>query len=122
MTVTATVVDTVSFRAVHQAQSLLITAQDVERGYVEVRGGSRFEIRHNGPCAFEFNGVSNIFRSVRISGPAGTAEFGSDGGTLLQKSAGNGLSNVAVNYRFQLAPGVSAGAYNWPLSLTVLPM
>lgn len=123
MAVTATVVDSVSIRAVHQAQNLVITAEDVGRGYVEVAAGSRFEIGHNGLCLFEFRPLGDIFRSVRVSGPEGlTAEFGSGGGTMLQKSAGRESATVAVNYRFQLAPGVRAGAYNWPLSLTVLPM
>lgn len=122
MAVTATVVDSVSIRSVHQAKNLVITPQDVERGYVEVPGGSRFEIRNKRPCLFEFRAVENIFRSVKVTGLQGTTEFGSDGALLLQGSFGNGLASVEVGYRFELAPGVSPGAYNWPLSLTVLPL
>lgn len=122
MTVTATVVDTVSIRTMHQAQSLMVTPQDVARGYVDVSAGSRFEITHRGPCLFEFRPLGTIFRAVKVSGVEGGAEFGSEGGTMLQKSSAGGSAPVAINYRFQLAPGVSAGAYSWPLSLTVLPI
>ena len=122
MTVTATVVDTVSIRSVHQAQSLVVTAQDVERGYVDVSGGSRFEIRYKGARLLEFRPVGDIFRSVKVSGLEWSAEFGSDGGTMLQKSSGDATASVAINYRFHFAPGISAGAYPWPLLLTVLPM
>jgi hypothetical protein len=122
MTVTANVVDTVSIRAVHQATSLVVTAQDVERGYVEVSAGSRLEIRNQRPCLFEFRAVGNIFRSVKVTGIQGAAELGVDGGTLLQGGFGNGLAKVDVGYRFELKPGVSPGAYGWPLSLTVLPL
>ena len=122
MAVTATVVDTVNIRTMHQAQSLVVTAQDVARGYVDVSAGSRFEITHRGPCMFEFRPLGTIFRGVKVSGGEGAAEFGAEGGTMLQKTSGGAAAPVAINYRFQLAPGVAAGAYNWPLSLTVLPI
>lgn len=122
MAISATVVDTVSIRTMHQAQDLVLTAQDVARGYVDVPAASRFEITHKGPCLFEFRPSGTLFRAVRVSGVEGGAEFGSEGGTMLQKSSGGVSAPVALNYRFQLAPGVSAGAYSWPLSLTVLPI
>src|SRR4051812_21193 len=62
MSVTANVVEAVSVRALHQAQSLVITASDVANGYVEVPAGSRFEITNKGPCLFEFRAVGNVFR------------------------------------------------------------
>lgn len=122
MTVTATVVDTVGIRTLHQTQRLVITAQDVERGYVDVAGGSRFDLTHKGPSLFEFRPVGNLFRAVKVSGLAAAAEFNAEGGTMLQRSSGATATSVAISYRFQLAPGISAGAYRWPLSLTVLPM
>jgi hypothetical protein len=121
MSVSATVVDSVSIRAIYQAQNLVVTPGDVARGYVEVPAGSRLEIRNPGPCAFEFRATGELFSSVRISGVDGVAELGPSGGTLLQKPAAGGGA-VAVNYRFALAPGIAPGAYGWPLSLTVLPM
>lgn len=122
MSVSATVVDSVSIRTMHQTQNLVVTPKDVERGYVDVAAGSRFEITHKGACLFEFRPTGAIFRGVKVSNIEGAAEFGSEGGTMLQKSAGAGAAAVAINYRFMLVPGVSAGAYSWPLSLTVLPI
>lgn len=122
MSVSATVVDTVGIRPLHQAQNLVVTAQDVQRGYVEVPAASRFEIRSRGATVFEFRPTADIFRSVKVSSTGGAAEFGAGGGTLLQKSSGDALASVSVNYRFDLAAGVSPGTYRWPLALTVLPM
>lgn len=122
MAVTATVVESVSIRSVFQAHRLVITAQDVQRGFVEVPAGSRFEIRNKGPCLFEFRATGDLFRSVRVTGLDGAAELGLSGGTLLQSALGDPAGKVAVNYRFILAAGVSPGAYDWPLALTVLPM
>ena len=84
-------------------------------GYVDVAAGSRFELRHKGPCLFEFRPVGDIFRAVKVSGLAAAAEFNAEGGTVLQKSSGTAATSVAISYRFQLAPGVTAGAYAWPL-------
>lgn len=122
MSVTATVVDTVAIRTVHQAQRLVISARDIERGYVEVAAGSRLELQHKGPYLLEFRSLGEIFRAVKVSGLAGGAEFGTEGGTVLQMAAGTGATSVTMSYRFQLASGIRAGAYPWPLLLTVLPM
>ncbi len=122
MTVSANVVDTVGIRPLYQAQELVISAQDVERGFVEIASASRFEIRNPRPSLFEFRSVGDVFRSVHVTGNAGAADFGSQGGTLLQKPPGNGVSSVALNYRFELSPGVRPGTHKWPLALTVVPM
>lgn len=122
LSVSATIVDTVGVRPMYQAQSLVVTAQDVQRGYVEVAGGSRFVITNKGPCIFEFVGTGELLRGVTVTGPGSAAAFGPAGGSMLQTSAGEALAGVSVNYRFDLAPGVAPGTYRWPLALTVLPM
>lgn len=120
--ITATVVDTVGIRTLHQTQRLVVTAQDVERRYVDVAAGSRFDLKHTGPCLFEFRPVGNLFRAVKVSGLAVAVEFNAEGGTVLQKSSGTAATSVAISYRFQLETGISTGTYPWPLLLTVLPM
>ena len=122
MSVTANVVESAGIGSSYQAQEFVISPRDVERGYVEVPSASRFELRNRGPSLLEFRGVSNVFRSVRVTGAAGTAEFGAGGGTLLQKPLQHGAGSVALSYRFELAPGVIPGQHRWPLSLTVLPL
>lgn len=123
MSVTANVVESVSVRALHQAQSLVITAADVARGYVEVAAGSRFEIANKGPCLFEFRPVgSDVFRSVKVTGLERSGEFGTGGGAMLHQPAADRHSSVSMTYRFDLTPGIMPGAYKWPLALTVLPM
>lgn len=122
MSVTAHVVDTVGIRSLHQARDIVISASDVERGFVEIAAASRLEVRNPRPSVFEFRGVGRLFRAVRISSSAGTAEFGAEGGTLLAKPDDTGLSSVALDYRFELSPGTQPGRHKWPLALTVLPL
>lgn len=122
MSVTAHIVDTVGVRSLHQAREIVISASDIERGYVEIAAASRLEVRNARPSLFEFRGVGALFRAVRISSSAGTAEFGAEGGTLLAKPDDTGFSSVAVDYRFELNPGTQPGTHKWPLALTVLPL
>jgi hypothetical protein len=119
MTVSANVVDTVSVRAVHQAQDLVVTPTDVARGYVEAPAASQLEIGSKGPWLLEFRPVGNLFKRVKVSGFDGAGEFGPAGGAMLVKPA---VGTQSMNYRFDLAPGTAPGAYRWPLALTLLPM
>lgn len=122
MSVTANVVDTVGVRSLHQARDIVISASDVERGFVEIAGASRLEVRNPRPSLFEFRGVSALFRTVRVSGSAGAAQFGAEGGSLIAQPAGDGVARIALNYRFELNPTVQAGTHKWPLALTILPL
>lgn len=122
MSVSAVISQAVSIRTLHQTHALVVTAHDVERGYVTVPGASRFEIAHRGSCLLEFQAAASVFTSVKVSARGGAVEFGREGGSLLHRSSGAGSTNVAVDYRFVLAPHVLPGTYPWPLTLTVLPM
>ena len=122
MRVSATVVDTVSVRSVYQAQQLVVSAEDVRRGYVDIAGASRFSIRCASLCLFDFKPSGELFRSVRVSGFDSSAEFGPGGATVVHKPAPRASSDVAIHYRFTLAPDVQPGAYPWPVSLSVMPM
>ena len=122
MTVSATVVEAVTIRTLHQARDLMITAQDVERGYVEVPAASRFQVSGNSRTVLEFRPRGALVRSFSVTLPEGSARFGAEGGTLLQKARHLSASTVDVAYRFDLAAGTKPGSHPWPLSLTILPM
>lgn len=122
MSVSATVVEAFTIRSLHLARDLIITAEDVARGYVEVVAASRFQVTGKSPCVLEFRPLGSIVNAFTVTLPEGSARFGAQGGTLLQKSRSAGLSTVDVTYRFDLHAGTTPGAHRWPLSLTVLPM
>ena len=120
--VSAAIVDTVDVRTLYQAQTLVITAHDVARGYVDVPAASRFHIRSKGASRFEFTSVSNVFESVRVDGVGAGAKFSRAGGTLIQTARADAATNVSLDYRFELSTDASAGAHRWPVSLTVVPL
>jgi hypothetical protein len=105
----------------HQARGIHISAEDVERGYVEVREGSRLivALRSPGGYAVDFRSVSGIIRDARIGGIGDAIEIETSGGTAVQWQAASGRHVVAIDYRFRLAPGTVSGSYAWPLVLAV---
>lgn len=119
--VTAVVVDTVTVSSEYQAQTLQITGEDVARGYVEVRGGTRFAMTLSRACTLDVRVTAASVESVRITSDNLTFTFGRDGGNM---PCGVRQSRRAANldYRFQLEPNARPGTYAWPLLLTLLPM
>lgn len=120
LSVTATVVERVNLHVVHQARALTISAEDIGRGYVEVRGASRIEIAGPRQVILEFRPTGSAVASFRVTGFALTAEFGAEGASIVQ--AISRMSPVELSYVFVLASDTRAGRYPWPLALTVYPL
>ena len=105
----------------YQAAVIVVTAGDVARGAVEVRGGSRLVMTTHSPTGYavEFSPRGNLFKTVRIDGMGSTAEIGPRGGTVVQREATAGRRVIALNYRFILSPDTTPGTYPWPVDLVV---
>ena len=122
MQVSAMVVQSAYFRQITQSGRLDITAQDIRNGFVEVPAASQIEIQSEAGTVFEFHPVGSLFDSVTIRGIDATVSFGPGGGVAIQKGASGGASTITIGYRFELARGVTPGTYDWPLTLTLLPL
>ncbi len=105
----------------HQAAVIQVTPEDVARGVVQVRGGSRLVITADSPTGYavDFYTVGKLFQAVQIDGIGSAVELGPKGGTVVQQEAAAGRRVVAINYRFFLAPDATPGTYAWPLELAV---
>ena len=103
----------------HQAKVIAVTSEDVARGFVQIAGGSRLIVvtRSRGEYALHFATRGALFRSVQVEGIGRSVELGAQGGTVVQRDVPAGKAVVAVNYRFQLAPGTVPGTYAWPLEV-----
>ena len=119
MRVSATVSAYVKLDVLQQQQSLTITPQDIQRGYVDVSTGTSLRTRTNDRNGFlvNFDSRSNVFEHVSVTGIGGTVEIGSGGGAV--HAAYSGPESVAqLSYRFYLAQGVQSGNYPWPLQIS----
>ena len=104
----------------HQASAIEVSPEDVARGVVEVRGGSRLVIVTSAPSryALDFFIRGAVFQPIEIDGIGAAIELSPRGGTVAQRQAA-GRRVIELNYRFVLAPGTPPGTYTWPLDLAV---
>lgn len=105
----------------HQTASLTVTAQDVERGYVEVPAASSFSIVTNTQdgIVVDFRPRNDVFRSVVVTGLQNSFEIGAQGGSALHNLPHGRTTFHQLGFRFTLRPDVLPGAYPWPLEISV---
>jgi len=103
----------------HQAQAIVVTDDDVARGFVDVRGGSRIVVtmRSGGRYALGFATRGIAFSSVQFEALGQAVALGAQGATLIEHDAPAGRTAIAINYRFRLAPGTVSGTYAWPVEI-----
>ncbi len=119
MTVSATVVARAVLTVEYQAPTLTITADDVAQGYVDVPAASRVMVRCNAPAGYvlTFQGSTDYFRQVRVTGLPTEAVIGGQGGWL-QQPYSRTATTMDLSYRFILTEGARPGTYGWPLALS----
>ena len=109
----------VQLRSLSQGAAVTVTAADIQRGFVEVPAGSRFELVANSPHTVHFDARGDWFRAVKVSGLGSDVTLGSSGGEFLQPHRLPASETHELNYRFELSPNALPGRYAWPLTLSV---
>jgi len=125
MMVSARVLKHARLTLLSQPTSLVITAADVSRGYVEVAAPTEIAIQSNSSngYALEFLGGGDNFRQINVTGLSRDIQMEGAGGLVIQPSSGPGTTriNLRLGYRFVLASLAQPGVYSWPLRLSVVP-
>lgn len=119
--VSATIVDPAQARSIQHVRSVLVTPQDIARGFVEVPYGSRIALSAAAQCVIEISATGSFFRSVTVRSVHGTGRIEANGPALRQRACAGAASSVDLSFRFELAPHVEAGLYRWPVLASVLP-
>lgn len=118
----ATIPARANLKILHQDTELVITQADIIRGYVEVRGGSRFEVKNNSAAGYllSFDNLDGPFKEIQIQGLGTEAQLSPRGGFVPQPYA-RGTVVKELDYRFMLAENAQPGTYSWPLHITARP-
>ncbi len=103
---------------------LTISTADLRRGYVEVSQPTQFTVRSNSRSgyALEILTVAPVLSSMVVEGLSSDLALGAEGGTVVQRWQKPQAVTLSLKFRFQLAPGLSAGSYPWPVRLAVHPL
>ena len=124
--VMATVPSRATLRVLHQERMLVVTPEDVARGYVDAPAASRIEVRNNsrGGCLLVFERISGpdaSFGKVSVHGFDRDVEIGPEGG-FVPHSYASAPVTAELSYRFSLDRDARPGTYSWPLQVSVRPL
>ncbi|HEY2463532.1 MAG TPA: hypothetical protein VGI32_05700 [Steroidobacteraceae bacterium] len=101
-----------------------ISPADLRRGYIDVMQPTQLTVRSNSPngYALEVLTVAPLLSSMVVEGLSSDLVLGAEGGTIVQRWQKSQAVNLSLKFRFELAPGLSAGSYPWPVRLAVRPL
>lgn len=126
LAVRATIAKRATLQVLAQPSSVVITEQDIARGYVQVPGRAQVSIRSNSPAGYMlvFASESDFVRHIRVSGLGHDVQIGAGGGVVPQRGAAQGVTQATLElgFRFELAPDARQGTFAWPVQLSVTPI
>ena len=101
-----------------------LTAADLAQGFVDVAQPTQLVVRSNSAqgYALEVMPLNRMATAILMTGLDTSMSLGAEGGTVVQRWRSPRPVHLALRYRFQLAPGLSAGRYPWPIHLAVRPL
>lgn len=125
MMVSAAVLKQASLKVLAQPSAVVVTADDIARGYVDVAAPAEVAIRSNSPRGYmlEFANEGDFMRQILVRGLASDLQLSLAGGAVMQPATGRGVTRTTLQlgFRFLLAQGARPGTYAWPIHLSVTP-
>lgn len=126
LTVSATVLKHASLKVLAQPSSVVVTAADIARGYVDGPAAVQVAIQNNsaGGYLLEFASQGDFMHQILVSGLAHEAQLSPAGGVIAQPSTGYGVTRttLGLGFRFVLSESAQPGTYPWPMRLSVTPL
>ena len=101
-----------------EPQQIVVTDQDVRRGYVELPSALRFSVRSNARDGYllEFSQLDPAFRRMSVRWDSTEVQLGGDGAVIAQ-AAPRGQDYRVADVRLELAQGTQPGVYGWGVRL-----
>jgi hypothetical protein len=120
-TVSAVVPKRVTLTVLEQPAKLMLSSDDVERGYKDV--AARYRVQHNNPHGYLLYLAPRIglTRQIEVRGLAAEVVLGDTDLAIRQASAGR-LHHFDLAFRFVLDPAARPGSYALPVHVTAAPL
>jgi hypothetical protein len=126
LTVSATVLKHASMKVLGQPSSVVVTAADIARGYVDVPVASNILVLCNTEQGFmlDFASSGDGIRQILVRGLGADVQLGPEGGSVAQRVSGRGMTRTSLDlgFRFVLSEAAQQGAQPWPVRLSVTPL
>lgn len=120
-TVSAVVPKRVTLMALEQPAQLMLSVEDVERGYKDV--SARYQVRHNNPHGYLLHLAPRIglTRQIEVRGLAAEVVLG-DADLAIRQAPAARLHDFELAFRFVLDPAARPGSYALPIHVTAAPL
>lgn len=123
---TAGVPEDVSMQVLDQVSEFVVTNADISRGCVDVPAASRINVKtgNRAGCLLSFemmNDPGALFSAVFVLAGGREVQLSSGRARIRQPYMQDGMIQD-ISYRFTLSKTARPGTYNWPLSISVLPL
>ncbi|HOE17386.1 MAG TPA: response regulator [Syntrophorhabdaceae bacterium] len=108
-----------SLKILHQAREIIITDEDIRKGYIDMESASRIQVRNNNPAGYmlTLQGIQWPLREARVRGLANEIWITS-GSAFVHQPYSRAAITAELSYRFLLAEDAKPGTYSWPLSIS----
>lgn len=124
--VSATVLKHASLKVLSQPATVVVTAADLAKGYVDAIAPASVQVRCNTQNGYflMFESQGEFIRQTVVKGLTNDAQISAAGGGIAQNSAGKGMrqAQLELGFRFFLADSAQQGVYPWPIRLSVTPL
>lgn len=123
ITVGATVRAYARIESVEAAKTLRITAEDIQRGWVDVRTNTHIKVKTNAPRGYHLQVKIDSAQIwlTEIRGLPDHPAFGPAGGHILRRTSGPTQETLDLGFRFHLAKNIEPGTIDWPVGFSVRP-
>lgn len=126
LSVTATVLKHASLKVLAQPASVVVTAADIARGYVDVPSPAQVAIQSNSQDGYMlmFASEGDFMRQTLVRGLGNDVQLDMAGGGVARGPEGRGMGKATLDlgFRFVLSESAQQGVYAWPMRLSVTPL
>ena len=104
--------------------SIEVSPADVARGYLDVGEPWNLNVESNDPGGVRLQvlAMAPMFRTIEVTGLGAEVNLGPAGGDVVLRWHDRRNAQLALRFRFLLAPGVQPGRYPWPLQVVARPL
>jgi hypothetical protein len=104
----------------NQTRTLTVTAEDVERGFVEIVAGTNVEIVSNARSGFQLHFRLQVpeFTEAEVRGLHQNIVVGAEGASLANRERHAIRTHYELSYRFKIPANMHTGVYPFPLHIS----
>ena len=117
ITVSANVLANLSQTMIHQERTLIVTKENLEKGYVDITSGTVIYVKSNSQNGYflDFNIDESFVNEVRMIINGRSVSVSSGPALIQQPFPGKAGETLQITYRLFLSPGMNPGSYQWPV-------